>query len=82
MERKWYDAGMSHSFEASGGTVFNANSDLSGCVTIQTRGGLSFDVPATDLLEFVGNHVLNQARARLDDMSPLEVLTKLPPIDF
>lgn len=67
-----------HSFTCSKGFTFLHNSDFSGNVEIVRKPGAepvkSFYVPASSLLEFVANYVMNEKIAELESATAKEIL--------
>ena len=62
-----------HHFEASEGTMFNYNSDLSGKVEIK-KNGFEIELPGQDILEFVSTFVRNERISKIEELSTYEIL--------
>ena len=68
---------MSHTYEASNGTTFNYNADLSGRVQIVTSGGdpLRHYIDGADLLEFILEAYVRPFRiTQVEQMTTAELL--------
>ena len=64
-----------HTFKARQGTVFNYNGDMSGGIYIKYKDAESMTlIPASDLLEFVAEHIRSKRIEKIESMTTKEIL--------